>query len=339
MTVERTWFVRLPTQLDSRVRELEARALACAARAAKLDPGDRTEALRFEAIHAVIDQISAAALASGAQAVPLPEGDEVDSATILSLDPQGRLPVLPKEVVGWLREGSLVTRLRIPHESGSTPTLGELGRGPTPPAARWQAGSENIREAARERFDDLLTAALDGSQSRASVRPSDVSNIVLTESLRKAVALQPGHPPVELPVVYRDGSEGPRFPLRTLQMSDEPLPADWRILRFTLMSIRHVEMDTRVHGAWFRNSRLSRPRAAGLTDQLAFQISLKQLRELRPVTPAVIHMYQTGLEPAVIGFYRAVVVYLLAHPRTLAVSPHYYQGDGRFLQGTPWRMP
>ena len=337
MTIERTWFVRLPTQLDSRVRELNARALACAARATKLDPGDRTEALRFEAIHAVIDQLSAAALTSGAQAVLLPEEDEVDSATIVSLDPQGRLP--PKEVVAWLREGSLVTRLRIPHESGSTPTLGELGRGPTPPAERWQAGSEGIREAARERFDTLLAAALDGSQAKASVRPSDVSNVVLTESLRKAVASRPRHQPVELPVVYRDGSEGPKFPLRTLQMSDEPLPADWRILRFTLMSIRHVDMDTHIHGAWFRNSKLSRPRAAGLTDQLAFEISLKQLRELQSVTPVVIYMYQTGLEPAVVGFYRAVVVYLLAHPRTLAVLPHYYQGDGRFLQGTPWRMP
>ena len=103
------------------------------------------------------------------------------------------------------------------------------------------------------------------------------------------------------------------------------------------MSIRHVDMDAIVDGAWFRNSKLSRPRPAGLTDQLAFDTSLRQLYELSPTTPVVIHMYQTGLEPAVVGFYRALVVYLMAHPGTLAVVPHYYGGEGSFAQGTPWR--
>jgi hypothetical protein len=120
-------------------------------------------------------------------------------------------------------------------------------------------------------------------------------------------------------------------------MSDVTPPPDWRVIRFTLMSIRHVDMDTVVDGAWFRNSKLSRPRPAGLTDQLAFETSLKQLWKLRPAAPAVIHLYQTGLEPAVIGFYRAVVVYLMTQPGTLAVVPHYYQGNGQFVQGTLWR--
>lgn len=114
-------------------------------------------------------------------------------------------------------------------------------------------------------------------------------------------------------------------------------PAGWRLLRFTLMSIRHVEMDTIVDGAWFRNSRLSRPRPAGLTDELAFETSLRQLEELRSWMPAVIHLYQTGLEPAIVGFYRAVVVHLMARPGTLAVVPHYYDGKGRFVEGTLWR--
>lgn len=331
MTVERTWFVRIPSEIESRIKELSARASACVARAAKLDPGDRTEAARFEAIHAVIDQLSVAALNAGAPAVSSPDVGGGASETIVSIDAQ-----MPGDVATWIRSGAIVTRVRVPHESGETPQEGEVGRGPSLPAVRWQA--RDVREAGRERFDALLSAALDGANPQGAViRPSDVSNIVLTESLRRAVEVEPGRPPVELPVAYRDGSVGPKFPLRQLKMSDVIPGSDWRTLRFTLMSIRHVDMDTLVDGAWFRNSRVSRPRQAGLTDELAFEISLRQLRDIRAVAPVVLHLYQTGLQPAVMGFYRAVAVYLMAHPRTLAVVPQYYKGDGGYVQGTPWR--
>jgi hypothetical protein len=331
MSVERTCFIRLPTELGARVQELSALASACLARAAKLDPGDRTEALRFEGIHAVIDQLSIAALNAGAQAAWSSDTLATGCEAIVSSDAQ-----LPAKVATWVRSGAVVTRLRLPHGFGETHQGGELGRGPSPPAARWQA--KEARRAGEERFDALLAAALDGVDAeRAVIRPSDVSNSVLTESLRRAALAEPGRPPVELPVIYRDGSNGPKFPLRQLKMSDVTPPSNWRTLRFTLMSIRHVEMDALVDGAWFRNSKISRPRPAGLTDELAFEISKRQLREACSSGPVVIHMFQTGLEPAVMGFYRAVVVFLMATPGTVAVVPHYYQGESNFSQGSVWR--
>lgn len=331
MSVERTCFIRLPPEIEARVHELSALARGCVARAAKLDPGDRTEALRFEGIHAVIDQVSIAALNAGAQSVWSSDAIATGCEAIVSSDAQ-----LPDEVAAWVRGGAVVTRLRLPHGRGETVQAGDIGRGPSPPAARWQA--TDARRADEERFNALMAAALDGiDPERAVIRPSDVSNTVLTEALRRAVQAEPGRAPVELPVVYRDGSNGPKFPLRQLKMSDVSPPSTWRTLRFTLMSIRHVEMDALVDGAWFRNSKISRPRPAGLTDELAFEISIRQLRETCSAVPVVIHMYQTGFEPAVIGFYRAVVVFLMAKPGTVAVVPHYYQGKGSFAQGNVWR--
>lgn len=300
------------------------------ARAAKLDPGDRTEALRFEALHAVIDQLSIAALNAGADFVWSSDVASIGCEAIVANNAQ-----LPDEVASWVRSGAVVTWLRLPHGRGETPLAGDIGRGPLPPAARWQA--TDARRAGQERFDALMAVALDGvDPERAAIRPSDVSNTVLTESLRRAAQAEPGRAPVELAVVYRDGSNGPKFPLRQLKMSDASPPPTWRTLRFTLISIRHVEMDVLVNGAWFRNSKISRPRHAGLTDELAFEISIRQLQETCSSGPVVIHMYQTGLQPAVMGFYRAVVMYLMAKPGTLAVVPHYYEGNAGFAQGSVW---
>lgn len=114
-------------------------------------------------------------------------------------------------------------------------------------------------------------------------------------------------------------------------------PTGWRVLRFTLMSVRHVDMDLVVDGAWLRNSRVSRPRPAGLTDGIVFDTSLRQLQCLDASVPTLICMYQTGLEPAIVGFYRAVVRHLIENPQAVAVVPYYYQGEKDFAEGTIWR--
>ena len=64
--------------------------------------------------------------------------------------------------------------------------------------------------------------------------------------------------------------------------------------------------------------------------------------------PLTIYMYQTGLETAVLGFDRAVVMHLLEYPGSLAVVPMYFRRKGRgpvvagytqethFAGGTVW---
>jgi hypothetical protein len=77
-------------------------------------------------------------------------------------------------------------------------------------------------------------------------------------------------------------------------------------LRFALLSIRHTEMDAVVHGAWLRNAEVSRPMPAAQTDDLVYEISRTQLLELTSggSRRVRIHLYQTGLETAVVGFYK-----------------------------------
>jgi hypothetical protein len=142
----------------------------------------------------------------------------------------------------------------------------------------------------------------------------------------------------------RDGSAGPPFPLRGTPLVESP-GRPGRQLSFALLSIRHTEMDIEVDGAWLRNTVVSRVRPAGDTDRIVYELSLGQLRSLIKDGPVTIEMHQTGLETAVVGFYRAVITMFaeLHHrPGSLVVVPKYFKsgadgGAPRFSEGTPWQ--
>lgn len=338
MTVERSLFVRLPEALDGPIADLERRAEAALRRSEKMPPGDRAEVVRFEGLHAAIDQLAVSALLAGA---PHAQGGiagsgsaEIVGTTILRR-PEDCPRGIPSEVAVWLGEGRAVIELCLPHMPGAAVLGGEPGQGPPPVARRWASSASAPREAMRERFDFLLAEALDAGAGEGVIRPSGITNSVLTETLRREAAQQPGKHPVELPVRYVDGSTGPVFPLRAMPMLDHE-PEGWRLLAFTLLSIRHVEMDEIVHGAWFRNARISGRRPQGLTDEVAYQTSRRQLLLLDPKRPTLIHLYQTGFEPAVMGFYRALLHHLAEHPHSVAVTPYYYRSSGSFSKGTSW---
>lgn len=344
MTVEYSYFVRIAPDLKATVQDLYKRTKIASRRSRKLPVGDRTESRRFEALHAAIDQCALASLWDGEpnalveldQSIITRDQEGVQNmSSVITTRAEIPLSVLA-EVGGWLDEGAIAVHLRLPHAEGETHLAGIEGQGPPPPMERWKSPSNLRGEAIRNRFDHLITRALaaDGS-SEAVIRPSDISNTVLTETLREHVATRTDLQRIDLPVQYRDGSVGPLFPLRALNLKPE-VPRGWPVLRFTLLSIRHVEMDAIVDGAWFRNARISLPREAGLTDQLAFDISMQQFRLLLAQGPTVVHLYQTGLDTAVIGFYRAVVHHLLQHPGTISIVPFYFHGPGRFTEGTPW---
>jgi hypothetical protein len=340
MTIEKTYFVRIAPALHRTVHDLHCRVIIARRRAQKLPPGERAEARRFEELHAAIDQCALASLWGGERVlVEVPGGTAADAGFDGSSVLDARAGIrqgLPRQVSAWLDEGAIVVRLRLPHFDGTTLLAGTEDSGPPPVAGRWSTKAERRGDAIQDRFRHLITRALaaDGTPE-AVIRPSEISNSVLTETLREHVVSGPGLSRSDLPVRYRDGSFGPPFPLQSLNLTSS-VPDGWRVLRLTLLSIRHVEMDTVVDGAWFRNARISLPREAGLTDQLAFETSLQQLRLLVEHGPTVLHLYQTGLETAVMGFYRAVVHHLLARPGTISIVPHYFHGPGQFSEGTPW---
>lgn len=338
MSVERTVFVCLPDEITERVLGLTQRAAAAVQRSAKLSPGDQTEVIRLRAIQAVVDQMTVMAMFAGAPSLAWSGqlDGEARPTSLVQSDGTDVAAGAPGEVRQWLAEGHTVAGLLLPHFAGETTRGGVPGVGPQATAERWNASTADGRAATLERFEFMLSRALENpTDTRSALRPSDVSNTVLTETLRRHVSRSDSGRQVALRVVYRDGSEGPPFPMRCVQTSDT-VPEGWRVLRFALMSIRHVEMDAAVDGAWLRNSKVSRPRPAGLTDAMVFETSLRQLRHLGD-GPTELHMFQTGLEPAIVGFYRAVVHRLIEKPSALAVVPQYFQGEGEFSRGTVWR--
>ena len=342
MTVETSVYVRMPRAIKEALLTLEKRATAASRRSEKLPPGDRSEAIRFDALHTAIDQLASAAMAAGEPYIQTSSTESVAQSAMASgvsiIHPDSDVPPdAPSDVLSWLAAGSLVVELRLPHQPGSTALSGDAGKGPPPPARRWRSVSNQPREAMRERFTYLLAEALNSNIDDASIQPSGITNSILTETLRLHAAAIQHLVRVELPVRYVDSSSGPPFSLRAVPLVQR-LPEGWRRLRFTLLSIRHVEMDPIVHGAWLRNSRVSIRRPQGLTDQIAYETSKRQLLLLNPRVPTIIQMYQTGFEPAIVGFYRAVVHHMLEYPRSIAVAPYYFQARGNFTEGTPWVM-
>jgi hypothetical protein len=336
MTVERALFVRIPPDRAEGLRSLQRKADAHLRRAAKLPPGDTREVARSEALASQIEREAVAIAATDPSSAVLSENVPDLACSLIS--PGSRESEdhsLPADARGWLAKGSMVVFAALPHMPGETiHTSDETG--PKPPATAWKASRRDNWGAQTERFESVIQRALDGGRALHAINPSNVSNRVLTQTLRKYVNASPGDQRVDVPVEYWDGSAARPFPFRAVALSNEPLP-ELPVLRFSLLSIRHVEMDELVDGAWFRNVRISRPRAAGLTDDDAFDLSIKQLAKIRLRGPRIIKMYQTGLQPAVTGFYRAVTHALIDHPGSVHVIPMYYVGDGFQEEKRPWQ--
>jgi hypothetical protein len=346
MTIERAVLVRLPahTEIETILRDIRG----AHARANKALPGDRTDIVRYEALCARLESIAQAAFVSGAATVDLPV-DDLNALVFVDGTISRPFPDHVAEVVqSWVAGGHLAVELRLPFTPGVTQHR-QAAEGPAAPSPRWAApaGIEG-RRAVELRFRQQLTDVL-AEIPAAVVMPSGVSNSVLTEVLREFVGMTRSR--VDAPVAYRDGSRGAPFPLRAVSSLSEPPLSECRELRLALISVRHTEMDVEVDGAWLRNTDISRPRAAGETDQLAFEISRRQLSQLCAGDPLLIRLYQTGLEPAVVGFYRAVVMQLIERPGSLVVVPMYFRRQSQthrlrraadypqqtyFSQGTQW---
>ena len=168
-----------------------------------------------------------------------------------------------------------------------------------------------------------------------SHQPHEVSTEILAEFVSAAEGMQPGF----IRVVYGDGSEARPFPLRCLSLAKVVSPSEV-ILKATLLSMRHLEIDRLVDFAWFRNREVSLIRPLADADSFSFEYSQRQLAELRAVYPQTrveLHIYHTGFEPAVLGFYRALTL-TLQQGRWITVVPHYFRGEAGFTPSVrEWR--
>jgi hypothetical protein len=142
-----------------------------------------------------------------------------------------------------------------------------------------------------------------------------------------------------LKVLYGDGSQADPFPVGGLQFDERKCrEAEAAIpLRAALLSIRHPEMDSEVDFSWFPNRGASRSRDSyAETDRWCYQQSLELFSALPADDLTVIELYQTGLEPAVVGFYRALAKILRDGKLRVAVRPRIFRAEGVYPPGDWW---
>jgi hypothetical protein len=148
--------------------------------------------------------------------------------------------------------------------------------------------------------------------------------------------------PTYIQVVYTDGSRAEPFPLLCLpgRTKNDLAGLDHvHPLRVSLMSMRHLEMDDAVDMAWFRNSEVSKSRTLAETDMFCYEQTRRDLEGTRSEGKLRIYLYQTGFQPAVIGFYRALVEELLhraGSPASLEVTPYYFSRRNGYWPGQSW---
>lgn len=179
-------------------------------------------------------------------------------------------------------------------------------------------------------------------QQNTPVNLSNPFHPQITETLRKFSYRQDNQREKEwIRVVYGDGSESEPFPLFQLNKVDCSETAkinQYSDLKVSLISMRHLEQDAFVNLAWFKNQQASRSQKFAETEKYCSEVTVAQLEELEK--PVRIHLYQTGLQLAVVGFFRGLVMWKLNHPdisQQVVVVPHYHNAnDGLYEDGGVW---
>ncbi|MDA8046703.1 MAG: hypothetical protein M0Z30_15920 [Actinomycetota bacterium] len=329
MSAERAWVVGLPSEPG--LLSLVGDVRSAHARATKAEPGDRLDIARFEALATRLEQQAVGTPSAPRRSVAVPSAGDCLIVGASSDDWAEGLPADIREAATSFVSDGLIPVLIVDANSTGDTLLADRGAGEDP-ADPWQADDGVYGgKAVEARFRAQIQCALDPDEGRRlPISPSGINNAVVTEILREFVANEPDTRRVDAPVLYRDGSKSAHpFPLRSLALSDSPSRPSLE-LKFALLSIRHTEMDAVVDGAWLRNAEISRPRPAAQTDDLVYEISLTQLEELcRNESHVRLYIYQTGLETAVMGFYRAVTAHLLRHPGSVSVQPMYFVAPPR----------
>ena len=170
-----------------------------------------------------------------------------------------------------------------------------------------------------------------------SVNFSDLPHNTITETLHEFV--YGSGTPMYLPVTYDDGSKASPFPIHCLKLPkiDQPVVLPGPVLNVGQMSGRHQEMDEKINIYFFRNQEISTGKTAGEIDEIAYQKAKEIFARLRKEGIFRIAYYQTGFQPAVVGFYRALTETLLKKGKsapTLEVIPYYF--FGHYEKGKIW---
>lgn len=136
--------------------------------------------------------------------------------------------------------------------------------------------------------------------------------------------------PVTLTIMY---SREQAAPIQLQCLRPHPLPKADEIrhpLRVSLISMRHLGLDHVVDTAWILNKKLSEYTTRIQQDNYCYKQTWEQLQKFAQKGVRHIHLYQTGYQIAIIGFFRALIEYLNEQQKnwnpdsSLMVTPYYY---------------
>jgi len=177
------------------------------------------------------------------------------------------------------------------------------------------------------KFRSKLSSLLFGSKDPI------MKKIEIKEPVMKILPIEP----INIRFAYNDGSIGEKVPLFSLAPISPPkgLP----VLKAALISNRHFELDHEIDMCLIRNSEIKRQEDVSIAEQeqLSYEIAQHALLEfLNRLDGLELHLYHTGLEPAVIGTYRSVLE-ILSKPGSnyrgkFAVIPKMFRGYNKGFQ-------
>lgn len=134
------------------------------------------------------------------------------------------------------------------------------------------------------------------------------------------------------PVVYTDGSTPLPFPVGVLDRATKPTARELPKLILGLTSFRHTDMDFLVDLFLLTNRELDTKGTIADEERQACKAALDLFTDPTLRDGVLIYVLHTGLEPVVVGFYRAVIQALLYRkrmnfPRRFVVTPCIFMGD------------
>jgi len=207
-------------------------------------------------------------------------------------------------------------------------------------------GPESLRQGNRVPLDQRINTLVEAMHaSIANGKPlnfSEAAHREITEALRTvAYEVSLSEPAgAKIKVQYGDGSTGSPLNVRCLTEAPQRAVDERRSLHVGTLSFRHLDYDDRIDLYLIRD-RETRALANGEVDKLAYD-RMKELVEDSALRGTESHLvlYQTGLEPLIIGAYRAIIDELLARRLkqlpTLTVQPVFFAEEDRAGKGRIW---
>lgn len=196
----------------------------------------------------------------------------------------------------------------------------------------------------KERVERLVAQIQAHVESGEPMNMSLPPHTEITEALHRWVYMD--GQPSELKIEYNDGSRVKKgaFPVRVLWKPKEGwewYPTQAFHLHIGTLSFRHVDYDKHVDAYLIRDKETRRLLQRDI-EELAYERMKKLLGAPQFEGESYLSIYQTGLEPLVVGLYRALTEHLQHRNKAelgpLRVRPVFYLDDetGRQTTGTIW---